>query len=384
MSPLKALSNDIGRNLEIPLKEIEAAAAVRGLSPTGIRMGVRAWDMPARERERMVRNPPHIFVTTPESLFLLLTAERSRITLQQTSAIIVDEIHALADDKRGAHLALTLSRLEQLVVQAGGARPQRVGLLATVRPIACVATFLGGYSSDDAEAPVEVKVVDSGHRRSLDLAVEVPGLELGTMATNEMWEEIYDRLSTLILGYRTTLIFVNTRRLCERVAHHLVERLGDEAVLVHHGSLSPGLRNGAESQLTSGQLRAAVATASLELGIDVGVVELVCETGSPRSFAATLQRVGRSGHQVELLDDSRMPKGRLSPHLAFELTALKSRHDVPPCDVPPPRGCGRRGLPLLRCCFVPVQIGYLRVPVTSCPARIWRCCPIQPATCSMC
>ena len=280
----------------------------------------------------MVRRPPHSLVTTPESLFILLTAERSRRALCRTRTVIVDEIHALVDDKRGSHLALTLARLDDLVTKAGGARLQRVGLSATVRPIEDVTRFLHGThtltpacsrgereqperptptTGDDlAEAP-DVSVVDSGHRRQLDLAVEVPRDELGVVATNEMWAEMYERLAELILAHRTTLVFVNTRRLSERVVHHLALRLGDEAVLAHHGSLSRRLRQTAESRLKAGRLRAVVATASLELGIDIRTVDLVCQIGSPRSIAVTLQRVGRSGHQVDTPDDPHVPKGRL-------------------------------------------------------------------------
>ena len=315
VSPLKALSNDIGKNLETPLAEIESLAAARGLPAPGIRTAVRTGDTPAWERERMVRRPPHILITTPESLFILLTAERSRAALRWSSTVIVDEIHALVDDKRGSHLALTLARLDDLVIKAGGARPQRIGLSATVRPVEVVARFLRG-SVPEAQpvarrAEPDVAVVDSGHRRQLDVAVEVPRDELGVVATNEMWAEIYERLAELILAHRTTLVFVNTRRLCERVAHHLAERLGAEAVLAHHGSLSRRLRQTAESQLKAGRLRAVVATASLELGIDIGTVDLVCQIGSPRSIAVTLQRVGRSGHQVDTPEDPHVPKGRL-------------------------------------------------------------------------
>ena len=308
VSPLKALSNDIGRNLETPLAELETLAADRGMPAPGVRTAVRTGDTSAWERERMVRRPPHILVTTPESLYILLTARRSRDALRRTSTVIVDEIHALVDDKRGSHLALTLARLDDLVIKAGGARLQRIGLSATVRPIADVAAFLHG-SDPTGRSPIDV--VDSGHRRQLDLAVEVPRDELGVVATNEMWSEIYDRLAALVQAHRTTLVFVNTRRLCERVAHHLTERLGDEAVLAHHGSLSRRLRQTAESQLKTGRLRAVVATASLELGIDIGTVDLVCQIGSPRSIAVTLQRVGRSGHHVDTPDDPHVPKGRL-------------------------------------------------------------------------
>ncbi len=310
VSPLKALSNDIGRNLETPLAELEQLAFERALPAPGIRTAVRTGDTPAWEREQMVRRPPHILVTTPESLFILLTAERSRAALRHAGTVIVDEIHALADDKRGSHLALTLARLDDLVRKAGKPRPQRVGLSATVRPIDAVARFLQGTVPADPAA-TSVTVIDSGHRRRLDLAVEVPRDELGVVATNEMWGEIYDRIAELVLAHRTTLVFVNTRRLCERVAHHLEERLGEDAVLAHHGSLSRRIRQDAERRLKSGELRAVVATASLELGIDVGTVDLVCQIGSPRSIAVALQRIGRSGHHVDTPDGSHVPRGRL-------------------------------------------------------------------------
>ena len=311
VSPLKALSNDIGRNLETPLAEIEQLAFERGLAAPGVRTAVRTGDTPAWERQRMVRRPPHILVTTPESLFILLTAERSRAALRHATTVIVDEIHALADDKRGSHLALTLARLDDLVRKAGQPRPQRIGLSATVRPIEAVARFLQGNVAAAPAPAGSVAVIDSGHRRKLDLAVEVPRDELGVVATNEMWAEIYDRLAELVAAHRTTLIFVNNRRLCERVAHHLEERLGDDAVLAHHGSLSRRLRQRAESRLKDGRLRAVVATASLELGIDIGTVDLVCQIGSPRSIAVALQRIGRSGHHVDTPDGAHVPRGRL-------------------------------------------------------------------------
>ncbi len=295
VSPLKALSNDIHKNLERPLAEISALAATRREVMTPIRAAVRTGDTLASERQSMLRKPPHILVTTPESLYILLTAEKSRQILRQVGTIIVDEIHAVADDKRGSHLALSLARLEDLVVKSGAPRPQRVGLSATVRPIEEVAGFL----SDN------VTIVDVGHRREMDLAVSVPEDELGVVATNEMWSEIYGRLAQLIEAHRTTLIFVNTRRLSERVSHHLTERLGEEAVMAHHGSLSRSLRLKAEEKLKEGKLRAVVATASLELGIDIGSVELVCQIGSPRAIGVALQRVGRSGHWM-----GAMPKGR--------------------------------------------------------------------------
>ncbi|RPI56334.1 MAG: DEAD/DEAH box helicase [Acidobacteria bacterium] len=302
VSPLKALSNDIHKNLDVPLSGIASLAAERGLMLPEIRTAVRTGDTPASERQRMIKHPPHILVTTPESLFILLTADRSRQALRTVRTVIVDEIHAMADDKRGAHLALSLARLDDLVEKAGGRRPQRIGLSATVRPIETVARFLA------PDADEQVTVINHGHRRAMDLAVEVPKDELGPVASNEMWQEIYDRITALIQEHRTTLVFVNTRRLAERVAHHLGERLGEEAVLAHHGSLSRKLRLTAEERLKTGKLKAVVATASLELGIDIGTVDLVCQVGSPRSIAVALQRIGRSGHQVE---HTTKPKGRI-------------------------------------------------------------------------
>ena len=288
ISPIKALSNDIHINLEVPLSEIAAAAAAQGIPLAPIRAAVRTGDTPAWERQQMGKERPHVLVTTPESLFILLTAEKPRDMLRTTRTVIVDEIHAVADDKRGSHLALTLARLDALVKAAGGPRPQRIGLSATVKPIEEIARFL----SETAH------IVNVGHRRDMGLAVEVPKDELGHVASNEMWGEIYDRVADLIRAHRTTLVFVNTRRLSERVAHQLQERLGEQAVLPHHGSLSRRLRLEAEGRLKSGELRAVVATASLELGIDIGAVDLVCQIGSPRSIAVALQRIGRSGHWV--------------------------------------------------------------------------------------
>ena len=315
VSPLKALSADVHRNLRTPLGEMAELAAAGGRPVPEIRTAVRTGDTPAWDRERMVRRPPHVVVTTPESLFILLTAERGRRMLATAATVIVDEIHALIDDKRGAHLALSLARLDDLAVRSGGARLQRIGLSATVKPIAEVARFLTGArpaagpgdGSGSGKARPPAAVVDAGHRRALDLAVETPRDELGAVASNEMWGEVHDRIADLVRAHRTTLVFVNTRRLAERVAHHLAERLGAEAVLAHHGSLSRQLRQTAEAALKEGRLRAVVATASLELGIDVGSVDLVCQIGTPRSIAVALQRVGRSGHKV---DRSFVPKGR--------------------------------------------------------------------------
>ena len=292
VSPLKALSNDIHKNLDIPLAGVAKLAAAQGVELAPIRAAVRTGDTPASERQRMGKEAPHILVTTPESLYILLTAEGPRKMLSSVRTLIVDEIHAVADDKRGSHLALSIARLEALT----GARLQKIGLSATVSPIDEVARFL----SDDAH------IVQVGHRRAMDIAVEVPRDELGAVASTEMWGEIYDRIAALTQEHRTTLVFVNTRKLSERVAHNLAERLGENAVLPHHGSLSRGLRLQAEQRLKNGELRAVVATASLELGIDIGTVDLVCQIGSTRSIATALQRVGRAGHWVGAL-----PKGRL-------------------------------------------------------------------------
>jgi ATP-dependent Lhr-like helicase len=296
VSPLKALSNDVRKNLEIPLAEIAALAAERGIPLAPIRTALRTGDTSAWERRQMIERPPHILVTTPESLYILLTAEKSRQALRTARTMIVDEIHAVVDDKRGSHLALTLARLDALVEAGGRARPQRIGLSATVEPVEEVARFLSSQAA----------IIDIGHRREMDLAVEVPRDELGPVASNEMWEEIYDRLADLIREHRTTLVFVNTRRLAERVSHHLGQRLGPDAVLPHHGSLARRLRLTAEERLKKGELQAVVATASLELGIDIGSVDLVCQIGSPRSIAVGLQRIGRSGHWM-----GATPKGRI-------------------------------------------------------------------------
>jgi ATP-dependent Lhr-like helicase len=296
VSPLKALSNDIQKNLDTPLGEILQLAGERGLLMPEIRTAVRTGDTLAHERRAMLARPPHILVTTPESLYILLTAAKSREILKSVETVIVDEIHAVADDKRGAHLALSLERLNQLT----GKRLTRIGLSATQKPIETVAHFLTGSDSNDPA------IVQIGHRREMDLAIEVPPSELGPVASNEMWGEIYDRLAQLASQHSSTLIFVNTRRLAERVAHHLAERLGRDAVAAHHGSLSRKLRLTAERKLKAGEIRALVATASLELGIDIGSVDLVCQIGSPRSIAVGLQRIGRAGHWRGAI-----PKGRL-------------------------------------------------------------------------
>lgn len=294
VSPLKALGNDIQKNLTTPLAEIAALAKQRNLSMSEIRVAVRTGDTPMRDRQAMLKKPPHILVTTPESLYILLTAEKSRLMLMDIQTVIVDEIHAMANDKRGTHLTLSLERLVALMPQP----PLRIGLSATQKPMEVVARFLAGNNR-----PMPA-IVNIGHAKHLDLAIEVPSSELAPIASNEMWEEIYDRLAELTRQHRSTLIFVNTRRLAERVAHHLAERLnsedeeGEEEALVaaHHGSLSRKLRLAAETKLKNGELKALVATASLELGIDIGSIDLVCQIGSPRAIAVALQRVGRAGH----------------------------------------------------------------------------------------
>ncbi|MDE0433799.1 MAG: DEAD/DEAH box helicase [Bryobacterales bacterium] len=310
VSPLKALSNDIRKNLDRPLEQIRELADRNRVPLKAIRTALRTGDTKTYDRLRMTQKPPHILVTTPESLFILLTAEKSRRILNTVRTVIIDEIHAVADDKRGSHLAISLARLEKLVVSTGnGPRPQRIGLSATVNPLDEVARFLSPEFTNGRGRLVAV-----GHQRKMDLAVEVPGDELTAVAPTETWAEIYDRLAELIRTHRTTLVFVNTRRLSERVAHQLQERLGAEAVLPHHGSLSRQLRLNAEQRLKEGQLGAVVATASLELGIDIGTVDLACQIGSPRSIAVALQRVGRSGHWVGAL-----PKGRFFPTTRDEL-----------------------------------------------------------------
>ncbi len=304
VSPLKALGNDIQRNLQEPLREMQQLAAASGLALPEIRVLVRSGDTPAHERQSMVRRPPHILITTPESLYILLTAERSRRMLADAATVIVDEIHAIAGDKRGAHLALSLERFDALA----GRRLQRIGLSATQKPIADVARLLVGTQRVILDGPPDCAIVDAGHQRELDLHVEVTGHALGPIATHELYADIYDRIADHVRQHRTTIVFVNTRRLVERVAHQLAERLGTEKVAAHHGSLSRRIRLQAEEGLKSGIVPVVVATASLELGIDVGHVDLVCHLGAPRALATLLQRVGRSGHWL-----GAVPKGILFP-----------------------------------------------------------------------
>jgi ATP-dependent helicase Lhr and Lhr-like helicase len=303
VSPLKALSNDIQRNLEAPLAGIREALRRQGLPDVEIRSWVRTGDTAPGERDRMRRSPPHIVVTTPESLYIMLGSESGRKMLATTRTVIVDEIHAVAPNKRGSHLVISLERLAALC----GEGLLRIGLSATQKPIEAVARFLVGPSADCA-------IIDTGHRRARDLALELPSSPLEAVMSGEVWQQVYDRLSELIEAHRTTLIFVNTRRLAERVTRQLSDRLGAERVTAHHGSLAKEQRFDAEQRLKSGALKALVATASLELGIDIGDVDLVCQLGSPRSIASFLQRVGRSGHAV-----TGTPKGRLFPLSRDEL-----------------------------------------------------------------
>ncbi len=312
VSPLKALAVDIWQNLERPLTEIAEVAAGLGLTAPDIRVAVRTGDTAAAERAAMLKRPPDFLITTPESLYLLVTGDRARAMLRPVVAVIVDEIHAVAGNKRGSHLALTLERLDHLA----GRPVQRIGLSATQRPIEKVARLLVGAGPDRSEPDGSPRcaIVDSGHQRDLDLAIELPDDELGAVASSDQMGQVLDMIAGHVAGHRTTLVFVNTRRMAERVAHQLGERLGDDQVAAHHGSLSAGRRQRVEARLRAGDLRALVATASLELGIDIGPVELVCQIGSPRSFATFLQRVGRSNHTR-----TGTPAGRLYPTSRDEL-----------------------------------------------------------------
>lgn len=336
VSPLKALSNDVQKNLDGPLAEIQQLASARGYLCPPIRTGVRTGDTLPIERARMLRNPPHILVTTPESLYLLLTAGKSREHLRTIRTVIVDEIHAVADDKRGAHLALSLERLDALVcgenrlspgqfLTGRSTPPQRIGLSATQNPIELVGQFLTGTSVRvphpsqsyrdgwDVQSSTRkpATIIQVGQRRTLDIAIEIPTCdELGSVTTNAMWEEVFDRLAAHALAHRSTLVFVNTRRLVEKIAFALSERLtpelGPDCVAAHHGSLARELRLDAEQRLKNGEIRILVATASLELGIDIGNVDLVCQIASTRAVAVAMQRVGRAGHWRGAI-----PKGRL-------------------------------------------------------------------------
>src|ERR1051326_3738273 len=316
VSPLKALCNDVQRNLQVPLEGIQQELQNLGLPEVNIRTLVRTGDTPASERTTMTKRPPHIVVTTPETLYILLTSDGGRRMLETARTVILDEIHAVVGDKRGSHLALSIERLAKLVRQHSnqGASLVRIGLSATQRPIEEVARFLVGTENIDANNNPNCTIVDSGHARKLDVAIELPESPLSAVMSGEVWNEVYDRLAQLIRQHHITLVFVNTRRLAERVSRHLGERLGDENIAAHHGSLAREQRLTAEQRLKSGELSALVATASLELGIDIGDVNLVCQLGSTRSIASFLQRVGRSNHTV-----AGFPKGRIFPLSRDEL-----------------------------------------------------------------
>ena len=310
VSPLKALSNDIRKNLQEPLAGIRALLGETNGTEIDVCAEVRTGDTTAAQRQALIKKPPHILVTTPESLYLLLTSDSGRRMLSTARTLILDEIHAVVDDRRGAHLALSVERLAALTKNP----LQRIGLSATQKPIEEVSRFLvGAHGVDDGGNP-DCEIIDIGHRRELDLAIEMPKSPLEAVMSNEVWEEIYHRLAELIQAHRTTLVFVNTRRMAERVTHHLSELLGADAVTSHHGSLSAKLRLDAEDRLKRGDLKTLVATASLELGIDIGSVDLVCQLGTTRSIATLLQRVGRAEHKR-----SGLPKGRIFPLSRDEL-----------------------------------------------------------------
>jgi ATP-dependent helicase Lhr and Lhr-like helicase len=310
VSPLKALSNDIHKNLEEPLKELRSAFVAKMAVDVEVRTAVRTGDTSAAKRQAILRKPPHILVTTPESFYLLLTSASGRRMLSTVKTLIVDEIHAIVADRRGSHLALSMERLAALT----GQPLQRVGLSATQKPIGEVARFLVGNKNIDKAGEARCKIVNAGHSRAMDLAIELPGSLLEAVMSNEVWAEVYQRTCELIEAHKTTLIFVNTRRMAERVTHQLSERLGDDKITSHHGSLSMKLRLDAENRLKRGELKALVATASLELGIDIGSVDLVCQLGTTRSIATFLQRVGRAEHRR-----GGLPKGRLFPLTRDEL-----------------------------------------------------------------
>jgi ATP-dependent Lhr-like helicase len=309
VSPLKALSNDIQKNLAEPLEGIRTALAAGGYADVDIRTLVRTGDSPQHERASMRKRPPHIVVTTPESLYVLLGSDSGRSMLATTRTVIVDEIHALASNKRGSHLSLSLERLEALTATP----PVRIGLSATQRPIEAIARFLCGVA-EEGDPPRDCVIVDTGHIRARDLAIAVPSSPLEAVMSGDVWKEVYAQLAQLATEHRTTLVFVNTRRMSERVARQLTDLLGQGNVMSHHGSMAKELRLAAEQRLKNGELRVLVATASLELGIDIGDVDLVCQLGSPRSIAAFLQRAGRARHQV-----GGVPKARLFPLSRDEL-----------------------------------------------------------------
>src|SRR5213596_1823201 len=319
VSPLKALSNDIRKNLQEPLAGIRALLRETEGHDIEVRAEVRTGDTTAAQRQALIKKPPHILVTTPESLYLLLSSESGRDMLRTVRTLIMDEIHTVVHDRRGAHLALSVERLTALTKSGSGGPLQRIGLSATQKPIEEVARFIvGTHALDDAGNP-DCEIIDIGHRRELDLGIELPGSPLEAVMSNEVWEEIYRRLAELIEAHRTALVFVNTRRMAERVTHHLSELLGADSVTSHHGSLSAKLRLDAEDRLKRGDLKALVATASLELGIDIGSVDLVCQLGTTRSIATLLQRVGRAEHRR-----GGLPKGRIFPLSRDELIECAS------------------------------------------------------------
>ena len=349
VSPLKALSNDIQRNLADPLSGINALAESEGTPLPEIRVAVRTGDTPASQRQAMAKRPPHILITTPESLYILLTSISGRKALRGVRTLILDELHAVADDKRGSHLSLSVERLCAL---AEGPIT-RIGLSATQHPIREMARFLVGTGGLAADGSADCLVVDTGHARTLDLALEMPGDELGPIATHRQWEQTLDRIAELVKSHQTTLLFVNARRLVERVAHQLSQRLGEEAVVAHHGSLSRSTRHQAEQRLKEGQVKLCVATSSLELGIDIGSVDLVCQVGSPRSIGLLLQRVGRSGHSLR-----GTPKGRLFPLTRDELLECMALV----------RGVGRGNLDRLAIPTWPLDVLAQQI-VAECAAR---------------
>ncbi len=317
VSPLKALSNDVQRNLQTPLEGIQKELQAMGLPEVNIRTLVRTGDTPAAERTAMTKRPPHIVVTTPESLYILLTSEGGRRMLETARTLIVDEIHAVVSDKRGSHLALSIERLEQLVTMQQF-KSESVDVASDCRPLNVRSKkWLVSWSALRTSAKIELLTARSSTavtHVSLDIAIELTDSPLQAVMSGEVWEEVYDRLAQLIRQHHTTLVFVNTRRLAERVSRHLGERLGDENIAAHHGSLAREQRLTAEQRLKAGELSALVATASLELGIDIGDVNLVCQLGSTRSIASFLQRVGRSNHTV-----AGFPKGRIFPLSRDEL-----------------------------------------------------------------
>ncbi len=341
VSPLKALSNDIRLNLDAPLAGIRAALAALGLPDVDIRTAVRTGDTPQRERQQSLRRPPHILVTTPESLYVLLGSASGRKMLSNVRSVIVDEIHAIAASKRGSHLALSLERLQALCVAHAGARPVRIGLSATQKPIDEVARFLVGAGALHADGTADCAIVDIGYAKQRDLALELPPTPLEAVMSGDQWTQVYARVAELVWLHKTTLVFVNTRRMAERAARHLGDILGKEAVAAHHGSLSKETRLDAEQRLKRGELKVLVATASLELGLDIGDVDLVCQLGSPRAIATFLQRAGRSGHAV-----GGVPKARLFPQSRDELVECAALLD-----------CIRRGeLDALRVLPAPLDV----------------------------